>query len=168
MIILGIDPGSRNAGFGLIKQDGKKVILLASGVMRYDCGENFIDRLSDIYNSCKKILDTYLPDEIAIESLIYVKSVSSLSKLAQARGAMIAAFSQTHKNKIFEYAPNLVKASVIGQGHASKEGVQKGLQMIFGEKKFKSNDESDAIAIALCHAFNRRNLNRPTFAERIL
>ncbi|OFZ38843.1 MAG: crossover junction endodeoxyribonuclease RuvC [Bdellovibrionales bacterium RIFOXYD12_FULL_39_22] len=166
MVILGIDPGSRSAGFGLVRQDGKKIILLASGVMRYDFAGNFVDRLAEIYNSCNELRDKYIPDEIAIESLIYVKSVSSLAKLAQARGAMIAAFSKTHKNKIFEYSPNLIKAAISGDGHASKESIQKGLQMIFGKRDFKTSDESDAIAIATCHAFCRRNILRTQ--ERIL
>ena len=81
MVILGIDPGSRSAGFGLVRQDGKKIILLASGVMRYDFAGNFVDRLAEIYNSCNELRDKYIPDEIAIESLIYVKSVSSLAQV---------------------------------------------------------------------------------------
>ena len=155
MIILGIDPGSRNAGFAVIEVQGKKISYLASGVMKYHHVDNFLDRLGIIYQSCVELTEKYRPDEIAIESLIYVKSVEALSKLAQARGAMVAAFMKTHQHKVFEYAPNLVKSSVTGHGHASKEGVEKFLNLMFGQNVFKTADESDALAIAVCHAFNR-------------
>jgi len=155
MIILGIDPGSRKAGFALIEVQGKKMSYLTSGALKYDHVDEFIDRLGIIYQSCADIINKYNPDEIAIESLIYVKSVEALSKLAQARGAMVAAFSGTHKGKISEYAPNLIKVSVTGHGHASKESVDKALSLMFGKIQFKTSDESDALAIAVCHALNR-------------
>jgi len=155
MIILGIDPGSRKAGYALIEVQGRKFKYIASGVLRYDKIDEFVDRLGVIYNSCVELVEKYQPHEISIESLIYVKSVTSLAKLAQARGAMIAGFMKTHQGRVCEYAPNLIKASVTGHGHASKEGIDKTLNMIFGPLKFKSNDESDALAIALCHALNR-------------
>ncbi len=155
MIILGIDPGSRKAGYALIEVQGKKISYLASGALKFDHVDEFIDRLGLIYKSCEEILIKYQPDEISVESLIYVKSIEALSKLAQARGAMVAAFTHTHSGKIFEYAPNLVKSSVTGHGHASKEAVDKALGMIFGKINFKTTDESDALAIAVCHALNR-------------
>lgn len=155
MIILGIDPGSRKAGYALIKVEGKKISYLTSGALKYDQVDEFIDRLGLIYQSCEEILKKYQPDEVSVEALIYVKSVDALSKLAQARGAMIAAFTRTHQGKVFEYAPNLVKVSVTGHGHASKEAVDKALGMMFGKISFKTSDESDALAIAVCHALNR-------------
>lgn len=155
MIILGIDPGSRKAGYALIEVQGKKISYLASGALKYDHVDEFIDRLGLIYQSCEEILKKYQPDEISVEALIYVKSVEALSKLAQARGAMVAAFSRTHQGKVFEYAPTLVKSSVTGHGHASKEAVDKALGMMFGKMTFKTADESDALAIAVCHALNR-------------
>ena len=155
MIILGIDPGSRKAGYALIEVQGKKISYLTSGALKFDHVDEFIDRLGLIYQSCDEILKKYKPEEVSVESLIYVKSVEALSKLAQARGAMLAAFSQTHKGKIFEYAPTLVKMSVTGHGHASKDGVDKALGMMFGKINFKTSDESDALAIAVCHALNR-------------
>lgn len=155
MIILGIDPGSRKAGYALIEVQGRKISYLTSGALKYDHVDEFIDRLGTIYHSCSEILKKYNPDEVSIESLIYVKSVDALSKLAQARGAMIAAFSHTHQGKIFEYAPNLVKVSVSGHGHADKEAIDRAMNMMFGKINFKTADESDALAIAVCHALNR-------------
>lgn len=155
MIILGIDPGSRTAGFAIIEVQGKKISYIASGIMKYEKADEFLDRLGIIYQSCIELTEKYRPDEIAIESLIYVKSVEALSKLAQARGAMVAAFMKSHQKKVFEYSPNLVKSSVTGHGHATKESVEKILNLMLGPNVFKTADESDALAIAVCHAFNR-------------
>jgi crossover junction endodeoxyribonuclease RuvC len=155
VIILGIDPGSRKAGYALIEVQGKKISYLTSGALKYDHVDEFIDRLGIIYQSCSELLKKHQPDEVSVEALIYVKSVDALSKLAQARGAMVAAFSHTHIGKIYEYAPNLVKVSVTGHGHADKAAVDKALNMMFGKINFKTADESDALAIAVCHALNR-------------
>lgn len=157
MYILGIDPGSRKAGYAFIEMNGRSIKYLTSGVMRYYHIQNFMDRLGLIYSSCEEIIKIREPDEIAIESLIHVKNVSSLAKLAQARGAMMASFMKNYQGKVFEYSPNLVKTMVTGHGHASKSNIQKGLKMVFGNAVFKTDDESDALAIALCHALNRKS-----------
>ena len=155
MIILGIDPGSRKAGYALIEVQGRKISYIASGVLKYDHVNEFLERLGMIYQTCDELMNKYQPDEVSVEALIYVKSVEALSKLAQARGAMIAAFSRTRKGNIYEYAPNVVKASVTGHGHADKEAIDKAMTMMFGKLTFKTSDESDALAIAVCHALNR-------------
>ena len=155
MIILGIDPGSRKAGYALIEVQGRKISYIASGVLKYDHVNEFLERLGMIYQTCDELMNKYQPDEVSVEALIYVKSVDALSKLAQARGAMIAAFSRTRLGKIFEYAPNAVKSSVTGHGHADKEAIDKAMTMMFGKLSFKTSDESDALAIAVCHALNR-------------
>ncbi|MBY0413103.1 MAG: crossover junction endodeoxyribonuclease RuvC [Bdellovibrionales bacterium] len=155
MIILGIDPGSRKTGYALINVQGKKISYIASGVLKFDHIDEFIDRLGVIYQTCDELITKYRPDEVSIESLIYVKSVDALSKLAQARGAMIAAFSRTNLGRIYEYSPNTVKSSVTGHGHADKDAVDKAMTMMFGKLTFKTSDESDALGIAVCHAFNR-------------
>ncbi len=155
MIILGIDPGSRKAGYALIEVQGKKISYIASGVLKYDHVDEFLERLGMIYQTCDELMNKYQPDEVSVEALIYVKSVDALSKLAQARGAMIAAFSRTRLGRIFEYAPNAVKSSVTGHGHADKEAIDKAMTMMFGKLTFKTSDESDALAIAVCHALNR-------------
>lgn len=162
MILLGIDPGSLKAGYALIKCEGRKLSYIDSGTLRYSSDQQLIDRLGPIYKSCEDLIDKYRPDEIACESLIYVKSVTALSKLAQARGAMLAAFVKEYEGKVFEYSPNLVKSTVSGHGHASKESIQKSLSLIFGNKKFATSDESDALAVAVCHALNRGRTIAPT------
>ena len=153
--ILGIDPGSRKAGWALIEVEGRKLSYVASGVLHFEKIDEFLDRLAVIHTSIKNLVEEYAPTEVALESLIYVKSIPALSKLAQARGAMIAGLSEKYQGKIFEYSPNLIKSTVTGHGHAAKEGVEKSLRMIFGKLEFKTHDESDALAIAVCHALNR-------------
>lgn len=158
MIILGIDPGSRRAGFGVIKVSGRKFEYLDSGVMKYDHEKTFLDRLGIIYTSCEELVEKYQPDHISCESLIYVKSIPALSKLAQARGSMIAAFMKSHQGKVFEYSPNLIKTTVSGHGHADKTSIEKAMMMLFGNKiKFETHDASDALATAVCHGLLKGN-----------
>lgn len=152
MIILGIDPGSRKAGYAFIEKNGRSLKLITSGVLRYDKEKEFLLRLGDIYQSIKKLCHEYQPDQVAFESLIYVKSVTSLAKLAQARGAMIAACTEHKRGHVFEYSPNSIKSCISGYGHADKEGLLKALRLYFGAFEIASHDESDAIAIAACHA----------------
>ena len=149
--ILGIDPGSRKAGFALIECDNTKIKIIDYGVLKYDHKVDFIDRLSLIYQNFKDLASIHNPHEVALESLVYVKNVSSLAKLAQARGAMIAAFPP---GNLFEYSPTKVKASLTSYGHAGKTSVPKALSMMLGALEFKSDDESDALAIAVCHVLN--------------
>lgn len=154
MIVLGIDPGSRKAGYAVIEQKSREIIYRTSGVMRYDSEKEFIRRLGSIHDSCQKLLHEYRPDAVAFESLVYVKNVTSLAKLAQARGAMLAAFGSDYREKLFEYSPNLVKSTVSGHGHADKAGMEKVLKMLFGNIEFQTDDESDALSIAVCHALH--------------
>lgn len=157
MIILGIDPGSRSAGYAFIESQGKKVKYLDSGVLKFDHVDSFLDRMPLIYAKFSELIQEYGPSEMALESLIYVKSVSSLAKLAQARGAMVAASMKEMDGKLYEYSPNLVKSTVCGHGHANKESVKKSLGWILGQRKYKTHDESDALAVAVCHALLRES-----------
>jgi len=158
MIILGIDPGSLKAGYAVIELENRKYKYLASGVMKYGHIETFIDRLGLIFNSCKNLMEEYQPDEIAIESLVYVQGTTSILKLAQARGAMLAAFNLYKCGHIYEYSPNEIKSWVSGHGHAQKESVQKALDMVFKGIIYKTDDESDALAIAFAHTLSSRKL----------
>ncbi len=154
MKVLAIDPGSVNAGYALCMQDGRKLRYLASGVLRFNSKEDFLSRIKFIYEEALRLIEEFQPDEIALEGLIFVKSPTALIKLAQARGAMLAALTQTGK-PIFEYAPSAVKATVSGHGAADKEALQKFLRLHLGPVEFKTHDESDAIAIAFCHLMQR-------------
>ncbi|MFN8370135.1 MAG: crossover junction endodeoxyribonuclease RuvC [Bacteriovoracaceae bacterium] len=168
MIILGIDPGSRKTGFAILELQQRKVRYIDSGILRFDKIDDFIDRVDEIYSQCEELVTKYSPDEIAIESLIFAKNPSSLIKLAQARGAMLAAFLKTHKNRLYEYSPNVVKSSATGYGHAKKENVKKFIDIFLGAREYKSFDETDAIAVAICHTMNRTSLtNKRLHSDRI-
>ena len=152
MIILGIDPGSLKTGHAVIEVRNGRATYKASGVLRYDQSRPFLERIGEIYHSFRRIVERERPHEIAIESLIHVRNVSSLAKLAQARGVILSALISTHQGKIFEYLPNQIKAAVTGHGHADKKTVDQTLRMIFARQiNFESDDESDALAIALGH-----------------
>ena len=163
MIVLAIDPGSVTAGYALLQQEGRKINYIASGILKFNSEDEVLHRVKDIYDQTLKLIEEHGPDEVALESLIFVKSPTALIKLSQSRGVMLAALTQKFHQKIFEYSPNLVKSSVTGHGHADKEGIQKVLQQYLGLTNFKSHDESDAVAIALCHLLNRSHaaLNIP-------
>lgn len=159
MIIIGLDPGSRKAGYGVIDWQARSARYIASGVMRFDSGTELIGRMGDVYQSTFELFQTFRPDAVALESLIHVKNVNSLAKLAQARGAMIAALGKNAGAKLFEYSPNIIKSTVTGHGHADKMAVlsmlKKIIQMGPGEVLSpKTDDESDALAIAVCHGLH--------------
>ena len=157
MIILGIDPGSRKAGYALIRMNGKKFEYIDSGTLKFNTQIDFLDRVPEFYNSVKDIISKHSPDVIAIESLIYKKSPTALIKLAQARGAMLAAMQETHQGKIYEYSPNLIKSTTSGYGHAKKENIQLMLNRLIGARDYETDDESDALAAAICHAMHNGN-----------
>lgn len=156
MIILGIDPGSRQAGYGVIEMASKSFKYVDSGVLSYQANHDFFYRLGEIYDSCAELTKRFRPHEIALEALIHVKSVPALAKLAQARGAMVAAFASTHQGRIFEYSGSAVKKAVTGSGSADKKAVERILHLMFKEQlNIKRHDQSDALAIAICHALLR-------------
>lgn len=155
MIVLAIDPGSVTAGYALLQKDGRKINYITSGILKFDADVEFLHRVKDIYQQTIELIEKHNPDEVALESLIFVKSPAALIKLAQSRGTMLAALSQNYHQKIYEYSPNLVKATVTGHGHADKESIQKFLLQYLGLSNFKTHDESDAVAIALCHLLNQ-------------
>lgn len=160
MRILSIDPGSRQTGFAVIEVKGKKLNYIDSGTLDFYQKEEFLNRLGEIHHLISDLVKEYQPDEIALESLIYVKSPTALMKLAQTRGAVISAFGTEYKNKIFEYSPNKVKSATTGHGHASKEEIQKSIKLILGVEKFRTHDESDALAVAICHAAHRGSVTK--------
>ena len=152
MIILGIDPGSLKTGWAIVEKNQSKIKYLASGVLKFNGKLEFLDRLTDIQSQFEECLSFHKPDIIALESLIYVKSPAALIKLAQTRGVLLGCLLKNYHGKIYEYSPNLVKSTAVGHGHADKQSVQKFITMITGKSNFETDDESDAIAVAICHA----------------
>lgn len=155
MLVLGIDPGSITSGWALLETKGRKIEYVGSGVLEFDKKAQFLERLTQIKEVSDALVAEVDPDEIALESLIFVKSPTSLIKLAQTRGIILSSLVEKYKGRIFEYSPNLIKSTAVGHGHADKESVKKFLDMTIGKREYKTHDESDAVAIALCHILNK-------------
>ncbi len=158
MIVLGIDPGSRKTGFGLIEVKGNQVKYIHSETAKFNLKNEFLQRVPEIFERTTEITKKFNPGFISIESLIYVKSPTALIKLAQTRGIILSALANlNYQDKIFEYSPNLVKSATTGYGHTDKLGAQKFLNTVLGPRKYSTDDESDALLIAMCHAFQHNN-----------
>ena len=151
--VLGIDPGSRVTGFGLIETDGIHSRYLGSGCIRTAEGD-FPQRLGEIFTGIRAVLDEWQPQEVAIEQVFVSRNASSALKLGQARGAAISAIV-TCELPVFEYTPAAVKQGLVGNGRAEKEQVQHMVRVILGMQGKMGLDESDALAIALCHAHSQ-------------
>lgn len=152
MIILGIDPGTRITGYGIIKFTNNNFARIANGSINLSSQKPIPQRLEIIYNEIVKLIDKYKPDEFAIETAFYGKNVQSAMKIGYARG--VSLLCAIHKKiPASEYSPREVKKSVVGKGAASKEQVNYMVKTLLNLKKEKIKvDESDALAIAICHA----------------
>lgn len=148
--VLGIDPGSRVTGYGVIETDGSRSRHLGSGCIRTASGP-FPERLGEIFRGISEILLEWQPQEVAVEQVFVSRNAASALKLGQARGAAISAIV-TRELPVFEYTPAAVKQGLVGNGRAEKEQVQHMVRVILGVQGRMVLDESDALAIALCHA----------------
>lgn len=156
MIILGIDPGSRLTGYGVIKKHSNKIDYLGSGCIRLGSGE-LPSRLQTIFAGVSEIITQFKPQEFAIEQVFLAHNPSSALKLGQARGAAIVA-ATNHQLPVFEYSARQVKQSVVGTGAADKSQVQHMVQAILKLPGKPQADAADALAIALCHANTQQTL----------
>jgi len=157
--ILGIDPGSRLTGFGVLDFTGDKASYVASGSIASTKGE-FAERLKIIFRSVSEIVSEYEPDIVAIESVFVHKNAGSALKLGHARSAAICATFE-HDVEVFEYAPRQIKQAIVGTGGASKEQVQHMVITMLNLQGEPAPDAADALATALCHGHRRG------FAERL-
>ena len=157
-IVLGIDPGSRVTGFGVIQVEGPLTTYVASGCIRL--GEQALpQRLGQIFQSLTEVIERYRPDEAAIEQVFMAKNADSALKLGQARGAAILAVVERGL-PISEYAARSVKQSVVGRGDADKSQVQHMVMTLLKLSAKPQADAADALAIALCHAHTRGSLGQ--------
>src|SRR3990172_7027682 len=153
MIILGIDPGTIITGYGIIKQNFSACRRIASGSIKLPKKENLPQKLEIIYDGLDKLIKTYKPDEFALETAFYGKNVQSALKIGYARGVSILAAIH-NEIPMKEYSPREIKKSVVGNGASSKEQVQYMIKKLLAIRKTKMKyDESDALAVAICHAF---------------
>lgn len=152
--ILGIDPGSRLTGFGVVDFEGDKSLYVASGTVKSIDGA-FADRLRQIFESIGSIVDEFRPDIVAVESVFMHKNAGSALKLGHARSAAICA-TFAHGAEVYEYAPREIKQAIVGTGAATKEQVQHMIVSILGLEGVPAPDAADALAAALCHGHQRR------------
>ena len=150
MRILGIDPGSRLTGYGLIENTPQGYKYLASGSIHIKA-DYFPDRLKQIFDGILEIVNNYHPEQMAIEQVFMHKNADSALKLGQARGAAICAV-QTQGIPVFEYAARQVKQAVVGKGAADKLQVQHMVKLLLNVQGQLSLDASDALGISICHA----------------
>lgn len=158
MRILGIDPGSRLTGFGVIEFTPHHFTYVMSGSIRIDA-RYFPDRLKQIFDGIISVAHTHRPDHVAIEQVFMHKNADSALKLGQARGAAICA-AQLTGLPIFEYAAREVKQALVGKGNADKTQVQHMVKILLNLQGPLQIDASDALAIAICHAHTQQTANR--------
>lgn len=153
-IILGIDPGTTIMGFGLIKVVGKTMTFLQLNELQLSKYDDHYLKLKLIFERTIELIETYHPDEIAIEAPFFGKNVQSMLKLGRAQGVAMAA-GLSRQIPITEYEPKKIKMAITGNGNASKEQVAKMLQQLLGLKELPKNlDSTDGLAAAVCHFFN--------------
>jgi len=152
--VLGIDPGSRSTGYGVIEHSPAGLVYVASGCIRPTAGV-FVDRLGEIYRSMQELLETFTPDELAIEEVFVARNPATSLKLGQARGVAIAAVV-SRELPVAEYAARRVKLAVTGTGRATKEQVQHMVRVLLRLPGAPTADAADALAIAICHVNTAR------------
>jgi crossover junction endodeoxyribonuclease RuvC len=151
--VLGIDPGSRRTGFGVIDCEGNAHTHVAHGCIAAE-GEAMAARLRMIFEGIDRLIADYQPDEVAIERVFVNRNVDSAMKLGQARGAALCAVPAG--TSVFEYAPRAIKLAVVGSGAAEKSQVAHMMKVLLQLTAVPPADAGDALAVALCHAHSRR------------
>lgn len=151
--VLGLDPGSRRTGFGVIDCEGNEHTHIANGCIAAQ-GETIATRLRAIFEGIESLIATYRPDEVAVERVFVSRNVDSAMKLGQARGAALCAVPAG--TAVFEYAPRAIKLAVVGSGAAEKAQVAHMMKVLLQLADVPGSDAGDALAVALCHAHSRR------------
>jgi len=150
VIILGIDPGSRKTGFGLIDNQPNRISYIHSGYFNIK-GDTLAEKLGQIFTDITELINEYRPQQMGIEQVFMHRNADSALKLGQARGAAICA-GHLSGLEIGEYAPRLIKQALVGTGAASKDQVQHMVLRLLNLNQTLQSDESDGLAIAICHA----------------
>ncbi|MBF0130297.1 MAG: crossover junction endodeoxyribonuclease RuvC [Alphaproteobacteria bacterium] len=154
MILLGLDPGLRVTGWGVIEAVGNRLRHVADGVIRSDAERPLAERLVQLHEGVMDVMDRHSPDEAAVEETFVNKNPVSTLKLGQARGVVMLAPARSGV-PVAEYKPNLIKKTVVGAGHAEKQQVVLMVRMLLPGCLVTSLDAADALAVAICHAHHR-------------
>ncbi|MFD1695691.1 crossover junction endodeoxyribonuclease RuvC [Roseibium aestuarii] len=161
--VLGIDPGLRRTGWGLIEVTGNRLSFVASGTVTSDNKLSLAERLVQLHDGLTRVVELHQPAEAAVELTFVNKDAGATLKLGQARGValLVPALARV---PVSEYAPNLVKKTVVGTGHAEKEQIRVMVKVLMPKAVFDTDDAADALAIAICHA-HHRNTNSGRLAQ---
>lgn len=157
MRVIGIDPGTRTTGYGIVEKKGNRLFLVKSGFISPPQKCTLPQKLKEIYEGILDVIDETRPEAAAVEGLYFHKDASSALKLGHARGAILIAFAQ-RKIEVYEYTPLTIRSSVVGYGKADKVQLSKMVKALIGSFGSASLDASDALAVAICH-LNRHREN---------
>lgn len=149
--ILGIDPGSRITGYGIVEADRGTLVFVACGVVKTNTKYPFANRLNEIFDGINEVIQLHGPGVAAVEDVFLSSNPRTALKLGQARGAAIVAAMQNGLS-VCDYSPRIVKQAVVGYGQADKEQVQHMVKILLNLKGTPSSDAADALAVAICHA----------------
>lgn len=152
--ILGIDPGLRKTGWGIVISEGSKLSFVACGCIESDGTLSLGQRLRQLHEGLNKVLAAHRPHEAAVEETFINRDPQSALKLGQARGIALVVPALAGLD-VAEYAANLVKKTVVGVGHADKKQVQAMIRVLLPKAETSSADAADALAVAICHAQHR-------------
>jgi crossover junction endodeoxyribonuclease RuvC len=152
--IIGIDPGLRRTGWGVVDSDGVRLSYIASGHVASDASDDLCYRLRAIFEGLSSVIASFKPNEAAVEETFVNDNPRAALKLGQARGIALLA-PATKGLAVAEYSPNVIKKTVVGAGHAEKRQIQAMIGFLLPKARFESADEADALAIAICHANHR-------------
>lgn len=151
MRVLGIDPGSETLGWGVVEGNGLKYSLVDYGTVKSSPREKFSKRLLKIYDGVAEVIERFKPDAISVEEAFYAVNVNVALKLGQVRGVVLV-LGEKNNLEIGEYAPRLIKQTVVGYGNAEKHQVQEMVKLLLRMKTVpQPHDAADALAIAICH-----------------
>lgn len=155
---MGLDPGSRVTGYGIIETNGNKHKYITSGCIRLP-DEALSERLRRIYSSVSDIIHQYKPEQFSVEQVFMARNAGSALKLGQARGAAIVAAANSGL-EVAEYSARQIKQAVVGKGSAEKAQVQHMVQLLLSLSDSPAEDAADALAAALCHAHSQHSMSR--------
>ena len=150
MRVIGVDPGSRACGYGVVESSGNELKYIKSGTIVPPANCSLPKRLDHIYRGIVSVIDKFSPTCMSIEEIFFAKNAKSAIKLGQARGVAILA-AANNELSVNEYAPTKIKLAITGKGRANKNEMQRMLSLLLGIDDFASTDESDAVATAICH-----------------
>ena len=157
MRLLGLDPGLQHTGWGVIDTEGSRLSFVAAGTIHSTAARALAERLVEIHDGLRDVIDQYQPAEAAVEETFVNKNPTSTLKLGLARGVVLLT-PALFRLKVAEYPANLIKKSVVGAGHAAKEQVQMMVRVLLPAASAETADAADALAVAICHAHHRTSL----------